>query len=402
MQDIAKIKWLYIARLFSLCGGQIMFFVVPLLIFKLTHSAVYTGCAFSLEWIARIISFPLSGFFADRFGAKRIYIASDLMIAVLSLLSIILMILFKDLMIILLVLLSVFAGFLSEQGYVSAESLAPKLIESSYYAKNQSILELLEQFALLFGPTVAGIFILYFDAESLIKVSLILYTLSAAAMCGVDVKADSASVKKRFINQDLFEGFVTILKSEYLTNIILLSVMMNFTFGLMTGAAPIMVLGQYSMSDKYYALLNLSAGIAGFFAIYVFNLLIKKHSIVSVGMGAYILTCLLCMSISLANKYTYYLIIYAFFYGTSGAFSVFFRSERARIIPHSVLGRTIGAIIFVTFLFFPLAGVLISASQHFISLASLVSFSGILFLIMGTILFSKMIKVSNIACIDES
>jgi len=290
--------------------------------------------------------------------------------------------------------------FLSEQGYVSAESLAPKLVDQSCYAKSQSILELLEQFALLFGPTVAGIFILYFYPSSLIGISLVLYASSALAMCKVNVDDVVTGQMQSSVKNDLFAGFSTILKNEYLKNIIILSAMMNFTFGLMTGAAPVMVLGHYSMSDKYYALLNLGAGVAGVFAIYALNVLIKRHSIVTVGIGAYVFTCILCILVGYAHTYTFYLLLYALFYATSGAFSVFFRSERARVIPHSVLGRTIGAIIFITFLLFPVAGLMISASQKYLSLEHLISYTGLLFLVFGTMLFGKTHKVSKIAYID--
>lgn len=396
---IAKMKWLYLARLFSLTGSQILFFVVPLLIFKLTQSAFYTGMAFSFEWTARIISFPLSGLLADRFGARKVYVISDMLIAFLILISIIITSIYHQLIIPFLVILSVLAGFLAEQGYVSAESLAPKLVDQSYYAKSQSILELLEQFALLFGPTIAGVFIFYFHASSLLIISLALYVLSALAMCGVQV-TDRFISKHSSIKSDFLTGFSIILKNDYLKNIIVLSILMNFTFGLMTGSAPIMVLGIYDMGDKYYALLNLSAGIAGVMVTYLLNVLIKKHSIVSIGVGAYILACILCILIGYSHSYSSYLFLFALFYAVSGAFSVFFRSERARVIPHSVLGRTIGAIIFITFVLFPLAGLMISASHKYLSLGHLISYTGIVFLAFGVILLSQTHKKSRIVYVD--
>src|SRR5580704_12402746 len=123
MNEFIKIKWLYIARLASLTGSQVLFFAVPLLIYKLTNSVVYSGLAFSFEWAARVISFPLSGYTADRFGSKRVYIITDVLIGVLCVFSIILITLFHDITVIVLIILATVAGFLSEQGYVSAESL---------------------------------------------------------------------------------------------------------------------------------------------------------------------------------------------------------------------------------------------------------------------------------------
>lgn len=397
MFDIKKIKWLYFARLFSLTGSQILFFVVPLLIFKMTHSAVYTGIAFSLEWTARIISFPLSGLCADKFGARKSYIISDFMISLLALIAVGIMTYYHAMTILVLVILSVSAGFLAEIGYVSAESLAPKLVKASYYAKSQSILELLEQFALLFGPTIAGAFILYFNPESLIYLSIVLYALSAISMIKINVSDITTQRASENIKKELIAGFTTIRKDSYLINIVILSIMMNFVFGLMTGAAPVMVLGVYSMSDSYYALLNLGAGMAGVLAILILNMLVKKYSIISMGIVAYIVACFLCIFAGYVHSYSSYLMIYALFYAFSGIFSIFFRSERARIIPVDVLGRTIGVIIFITFLLFPASGLLISLTHQYFSLNHVISFVGLGCLILGATVFTRTHKISRVA-----
>lgn len=381
--DIYKnIKWLYAARMASLTGSQILFFVVPLLIYKLSNNVFYSGLAFSIEWLARIISFPLSGLSADRFGSKRVYITTDLIIGIICGLSILLITYFPNIAIINLIVLSTVAGFLSEQGYVSAESLAPKLVPVNYYPKSQSILESLELLALLFGPLLAGLFILYFKIETLIAIAMFFYICSALAM--KNIKAESLPVASdlTFVS-NLLSGFRTIANYPYLINLVLLAMLINMLFGLMTGSAAVMVIGIYKKSDTYYALLNFVSGIFGISFIISFNYLLKYFSIVKVGTVTFLLACISCILLGFTQNFIIYVILYAFFYGVNGLFSIFFRSERARIIPTDILGRTIGAIIFLTFLLFPISGLLISLSQKFLGLQNLIMVFGIICLSLG-------------------
>jgi MFS family permease len=388
MNNFKNIRWLYLARLASLTGSQILFFIVPLLIFKMTHSAIYTGIAFSLEWVARIISFPISGLFADKFGSKRIYIFTDGFIGVLCVISILLLTSCHSLSIYILILLAMIAGFLSEQGYVSAESLAPKLIDAKFYPKSQSILEGLELIALLVGPSFAGLCIIYFRIENLIWISAILYFVSAITIKQVVTETYVINSEMKFF-KEILTGFHVILEQKYLVNITCLAIMANFLFGLMMGSAPIMVLGVYEKSDQLFALLNFAAGIFGVLFIVIFNYIIKHISIIRIGISSFVMICISCACIGLFHNYYSYLLLYAFFFGVSGLFSVFFKSERARIIPKEILGRTIGTMIFIAFLFFPLSGLLISFSGKMLGIQNTIMMCGLLSLMLGMPLFRK-------------
>lgn len=393
-EEINRIKWLYLARLASLTGTQILFFAMPLLIYRLTHSVVYTGMAFTLEWIARIISFPISGYCADRFGAKRVYVITDMLIAGLCLVAMVLILLFRDFSVFILIALAMMAGFLSEQGYVSAESLAPKLVEVKHYPKSQSILESIELLSLLFGPFIAALFIFYFKLEKLIVVAMLFYFLSGLTMLKIKVETYPIFSTRNFLH-DMGMGFNIIMKDAYLIQLVLLAMLINILFGLMTGSAPVVVAGIYHKTDHFYAILNLAAGLFGVAVIVLFNFMLKFISIIKIGTYTFLLACFACIATGFTHSYTAYLLVYSFFYGINAMFSIFFRSERARIIPQDILGRTIGTIIFITFLLFPVSGMLISISQKVFGLQNLTMLLGILCFLLGMPLIKK-IHAKNI------
>lgn len=56
----------------SLCD-QFLLFAVPLAILKATGSLTFSSLAFVIEWLPRILFFPLSGFLADRIKPRFIF-----------------------------------------------------------------------------------------------------------------------------------------------------------------------------------------------------------------------------------------------------------------------------------------------------------------------------------------
>ena len=61
------------SRFLSALADQFLLFVVPLAIFKSTGDVKYSGLAFVIEWLPRILFFPLAGFFVDRMKARLLF-----------------------------------------------------------------------------------------------------------------------------------------------------------------------------------------------------------------------------------------------------------------------------------------------------------------------------------------
>ncbi|MEJ1267285.1 hypothetical protein WDV93_07235 [Pantoea ananatis] len=66
----------------ALCD-QFLLFAVPLAILKATGSLTLSSLAFVIEWLPRIIFFPLSGFMADRIKPRFIFFNVDALRALL-------------------------------------------------------------------------------------------------------------------------------------------------------------------------------------------------------------------------------------------------------------------------------------------------------------------------------
>lgn len=58
--DGNKINLIFISRLISTIADQLLLFLIPWVIYKITGSASMSGLSFALEWFPRALSFPLS------------------------------------------------------------------------------------------------------------------------------------------------------------------------------------------------------------------------------------------------------------------------------------------------------------------------------------------------------
>ncbi len=112
---------------------------------------------------------------------------------------------------------------------------------------------------------------------------------------------------------DLLVGFRMIIKYPYLIQMMLLAMLANILFGLMTDSAPVMVIGVYEKTDHFYALLNFAAGVFGVSVIVIFNYLLKHYSIIKMGAIRFLLACLSCILLGFTRNYTGYLFLYALF-----------------------------------------------------------------------------------------
>jgi hypothetical protein len=75
---MAQLLPFFIGRFLGSLADQFLLFAVPLMIFKTTGSIAWSGVAFSLEWLPRILSFPIAGAVVDRFGSKPVYLSADI------------------------------------------------------------------------------------------------------------------------------------------------------------------------------------------------------------------------------------------------------------------------------------------------------------------------------------
>jgi MFS family permease len=72
------LKRFVVSRFLGTLSDQFLLFAVPLAIFQSTGSVTYSGLAFVIEWLPRIVFFPLGGFVADRMKPRQLFFGVEL------------------------------------------------------------------------------------------------------------------------------------------------------------------------------------------------------------------------------------------------------------------------------------------------------------------------------------
>ncbi|MBX3014185.1 MAG: MFS transporter [Caldilineaceae bacterium] len=321
-------------------GTSFTAFALPLLIYKLTGSALNLALASVATFLPYLLFGLVIGAWVDRLDRKRVMIGADLLntviLASLPLLA----------MVDMLSLWWIYAvGFLTSTigiAFQSAEFAAiPSLVNRADLVTANGRIQASYSAAQIIGPLLAGVLITLMPIYDLLLLDAATFLVSAVALSLIRRSFNLESTEKsaHSIRQDIVEGLRYVIGHPVLRNISLMMALVNF-FGSTTqaqlvlfaqqrlGASDSQVSYLYSAGSVGIVLLSLTAGV-----------LRKRWSFSTVALGALMLQGLLQMGFALTTTYWAALVLWALFSGLSILFNINTGSLRQAIVPNHLLGR---------------------------------------------------------------
>jgi len=331
----------WVGQTISNLGSSVTLFALPLLVFKLTGSALNLGISTATTFLPYLLFGLIIGAWVDRVNRKRLMIAADigraLVIASIPLLDA-------------LGMLSIWwiyaAGFINATltiGFDSSEFAAiPNLVAQDDLVTANGRIQASYSAASVIGPLLAGLLValvpiselLLIDASSFLvsAFSLVLIGINFSAAPGVGRAASS-------IRQDIVEGLRYVLSHPVLRNISLMMALVNFVATTTYAQLVLFAKERLDASDTQVGLLY-SAGSAG---VVVLGLaagpLRKRWSFSTVALGALMLEGLLIIGLALTRAYWAAIPIWTLCSGLGILFNVNTSSLRQAIVPNHLLGR---------------------------------------------------------------
>ena len=327
----------------SQLGSSFTNFAIPLLIFKLTGSAVKLGLASASVFVPYLLFGLVIGAWVDRLDRKRVMIVTDLLrgtsIAVIPLLSI-------------LGVLSVWAiygvGFVSSTlgifftagEFAALPSMVPKedlvtangRLFSSYSAAG------------VLGPLLAGLMVAVAPIETVFLVDAATFLISAATLGAVRRSFNAPSDRPRElgkIRQDVMEGLRFVLGDPVLRNISVMIAMVNFV--LITVVSQLVFFSKVRLhaTDTQVGLLY-AAGSVGIVIVGLLAPRVRKRWPFSkVVLGTLMVEGVLVIVLSAMRLYWVVLPLWAMTMGADQLFDINTASLRQAIVPNELLGRVI-------------------------------------------------------------
>ena len=333
--------WKFFAgQTISNLGSSFTQFALPLLVYKLTGSALNLA----LSSAATFLPYPLFGLvigaWVDRLDRKQLMIWTDLLralaIAAIPLLSA-------------LGLLSVWwiygLGFVSSTltiAFNAGEFAAiPSLVEGDDLVTANGRIQASYSAASIVGPLLAGALLaVRIPLQIVFLVDAASFLVSALSLALVRARFNTDERKERTgVLRDVAEGLRYVLGHPVLRNISAMMALVNFVGSTQWAELVLFAKQRLSADDTQVGLL-FSAGSAG---IVVLSLLAgplrKRFAFSKVALGALMLTGLLSALLAVTRWYAAALALWALISGLGILFNINTGSLRQAIVPNHMLGR---------------------------------------------------------------
>lgn len=329
-------------------GSSFTEFALPLLIFKLTGSALNLAIASATTFLPYLLFGLPIGAWVDRVDRKRLMIVTDLLRALL---------LGSIPLLAALNMLSVWwiyvDGFLISTltiGFNSAEFAAiPSLVGHGEADAGQALvtangrIQASYSAATVVGPLLAGLLVAFLSLPALLLFDALSFVISAGALAliGKSFNAGGSARAASSIWQDVTEGLRYVLGHPVLRNISLMMALVNFVGSTVYAQLVLFAKDRLLASDSQVGLLY-SAGSLG---VVVLSLaagpLRKRWSFSTVALGSLALQGLLVVAMALTRWYWAALPIWMLCSGLGILFNINTGSLRQAIVPNHLLGRVI-------------------------------------------------------------
>jgi MFS family permease len=357
--------WLFLgARLFSTLGDQLLQFAVPLIVYEATGSVSMSGLAFLVEWLPRLASLPLAGLLTDRFEGRRVYAVADGVRAAACAATVLALGRWHGHTFGLTAALMALCAFCYAQAFIALEATVPQLVPEEDLAKAQSLLQMINNGAGVFGPALGGVLLIWIDATQLLWVGAAVFAVSA---CGVTVlrgiatgSAAGGGAGRRGVLTDLRVGVRGLTGRPVLRSLVWLTMVVNLLVGLSMSTSAALTVGHFHQRDSVFASLQMTVGVLSIAAFVLMPWLLRRTSVYRVGTVSYAVIALGGVLVGLAPVFPLYVLGYGLCVGICGLFNVFIRVERLHWIAPEERGRVISLIVLLNQSTMPAAGLLVA------------------------------------------
>ena len=334
--------WKYWAgQTISNLGSSVTLFALPLLVYKLTGSAVNLGISGAANFLPYLLFGLILGAWTDRVNRKRMMIFTDIaragIIATIPLLA-------------LLGALPIWwiyvVGFVHSTLTICFESgefaAIPSLVKQDDLVTANGRIQASYSAAQIAGPLLAGLLVAIVPLTSLLLIDALSFLVSSFSITLVrisfNVKKDEQQ-KKTSIRSDMVEGLRYVLGHPVLRNISIMMALVNFVANASNNQLVLFAKERLSASNTQIGLLFSAASLGVVIMGLLAGPLRKRWSFSTVALGALMLEGLLGVVFAQMRLYWIAAILWMLAGGLGILFNINTGSLRQAIVPNHMLGR---------------------------------------------------------------
>jgi len=336
--------WKFLAgQSISTLGSSFTSFALPLLIFKLTGSAL--NLAFTV--VATVLPYLLLGLvigaWADRVQRKRLMIGTDLARA-LVIASIPLVFALGFLSVWWIYSVAFVTSTLSICFDAANFAAVPSLVQRDELVTANGRISASYSMAKIMGPLLAGLLLIKVPLPMLLLVDAASFLVSAGSLVLIRASFNAVSSEKRAatnIRHDIMEGLRYVLKQPVLRSITLLLLFINFILPTTTSQLVLFARQWLNASDTQIGLLYASGSVGIVLFSLGANRLRKRMSFGALVLGSLALEGVMTAAAAFTHWYWIALLCWLLRGGFDALFIIGAYSLTQDIVPNHFLGRVI-------------------------------------------------------------
>lgn len=341
LKGLSRDFWkFWFGQTISKLGDSVSWFALPLLVFKLTGSALNLGLTTAASFVPYLLFGLVIGAFVDRVQRKRMMIFTDLgRMAVMASIPILAEL---NLLHVWWVYLVAFVSSTQAIFFDAGEFAAiPSLVAQDDLVTANGRIQASYSAAQVVGPLLGGALLAVLAVYDLVWLDAASFALSAVSLAwvGTSFNRDGEGKGETTIFQDVKEGLTYVLSHPVLRNISLMMAMVNFVAATTYTQLVLFAKERLAATDSQVGLL-FAAGSAGIVITGLFaGKLRKRWSFSRVALGALFLCGMFLIFFSLTRSVW----LAVFLWAGNGGFGILFNintgSLRQAIVPNRLLGR---------------------------------------------------------------
>ncbi len=328
----------------SQIGSALTATALPLLVFKLSGSALDLGLASAATWVP----YPLFGLFigawVDRLNRKGLMIGLDIaravVLAVLPALA-----LFGHLPIWWIYIVTFINSTLTV-GFTSATTAAiPSLVAQDELLKANGRVQASTPFATIVGPLLAGLLLVRASLQVVLWVDAATFVVSAISLALIrtsfNATAGEAQPERRGLRRDILEGLRYVLAQPVVRTMALFSLLANLAVAVFYPQVVFFAKEVLVASDAQVSQFFTAAGVGAVIFMLSAGLLRKRLPYGVILLGSTVLEGVCVLAMIAARLLWVDLLCFGLLFGLVGLFDVAFNSILQAIAPNQLLGRVV-------------------------------------------------------------
>ncbi len=322
-------------------GSSITLFALPLLVYKLSGSALNLGIAAAATFLPYLLFGLILGAWTDRVDRKRMMIGTDiaraLIVASIPLLSAFGLLTVWWIYIVAFIHATLTICF--EAGEFAA---IPSLVDRDDLVTANGRIQASYSGASIAGPLLAGVLVTVVPYAALMLIDALSFLASSFSLALIKISFNTAEKRApTSIRSDVAEGLRYVFSNPVLRNISLMMALVNFV-GSTTYAQLIFFAKVRLQATDFQASLLYSAGSLGVVILALAAGPLRKHwSFSTVALGALMLEGILTVVFSLMRMYWAAVVLWTLIGGLGILFNINTSSLRQAIVPNHLLGRVL-------------------------------------------------------------